>query len=213
MANCCVILTGARGCLDTWCFCLGLAGFTLWCELPPYDKKFEVSVRNEVCISGGAMSLWPFTAVEDLAKATYCSPSVLLWQKESHFPRVPMPKMLCKKWLCAKVPAEKWSWSQLHPASSHCHQGTKFNVDWGQSPPVLTHRRNGRDEQHEITKDLVHLPLCLGFCSVMELRRVSLGLPQAFTKLPMNLEPRQGKFKMAVDRKLLNIQINQACYN
>lgn len=97
MANCCVILTAARGCLATQCFCLGLAGFTLWCELPRCDKRFKVSVREEICISGGEMSLWLLTAVEDLADAINCGPSVLLWLEQSHFPRVLDAKNVVQK--------------------------------------------------------------------------------------------------------------------
>lgn len=36
--------------------------------------RVKVSVQEEICISGGEMRLWVFTAVEDLADATNLVP-------------------------------------------------------------------------------------------------------------------------------------------
>lgn len=105
------------------------------------------------------MSLWIFTAVEDLAEATDYGSSVLLWQKQRHFPRSLMPKMLYIKWLCIEMPAEKWSSSQLHPPSSHCHPRDQ-DWQWLRTKSSNANRRNGKDQQHEIIKELGHLLSC-----------------------------------------------------
>lgn len=162
MANCCVILIAARGCLVTCHFCPGLAGFTLWCELPRCDKRFKVSVEEEISISGGEMSLWLFTAVEDLAKATNCGPSSSQAPvtEAKPFPKSSYAKNIVQKRLCTESPAEKWSSSQLHPQPSHSYPRDQ-NSHWLRTKSCLdTDRRNRKDEEHEIIKELVHLPLC-----------------------------------------------------
>lgn len=209
MANCYVILTAARGCLVTWCFCPGLAGFTLWCELPQCDERFKVSVQKEIYISGGEMTLWLFTAVEDLAEAADCVSSMLPWQKQSHVPRVLMPKNVVQK---VAVQWDACREMQLVPAAPTIlplsSKGSKLTLT---EDKILlswhTQKKGDRwaawDHQGVCAPPFVlkhkYFQLGLGFCSITDLRRVSSGLAHAVNKSSLNLKPRHGRLKLGAD--------------